>query len=311
MYDSSTAPAQLEVTMENAISLPLSSSEFLPAICGPASLPLIEDDELVAMLEGAAESELDGLVQTLIEKGGLTCQLSCLSAFRGNQPRHRAYARDIAAEIQKFGANTLASQIFRSGRGVTYGEIVGDVASKLGLGRGKNVLANEAAIVEKLMGDMWRQLTPAQRADLLREFKVRDYSAIPKSVVPVALIEATRASGFAAYKMSVIIANAAAHVILGHGLSFVTNAAITKSLSVALGPPGWCFAALIAAQGIASEAYRVTVPCVLQVSMIRLASLEREKIRRRQKTKWILKVATIASLILLTLIALVWLIASR
>lgn len=61
------------------------------------------------------------------------------------------------------------------------------------------------------------------------------------------LLEALKLSGFAAYKASVIVANAGAHALLGHGLSFAANAALTKGLAVVLGPVGWRLASFLAA----------------------------------------------------------------
>jgi uncharacterized protein YaaW (UPF0174 family) len=286
--------------------LPVDASDFYPAICGPASLPLIEEDEMISLLEKAAESELDGLVTCLIKKGGVTCQLKRLNTFRDNHPHHRVYARDIAAEIQKYGANTLAS-VFRSGRGVPYDEIVRDVASKLGLRSHGPIEDVEASIQAKLLQNLWKDLTPNQRQALLEEFDVRDLALITKAALPAVLIEATRLSGFGAYKMSVILANAAAHALLGHGLTFAANATLTKGLSILIGPVGWGIAGLLAAQSIGSEAYRVTIPCVLQISMIRRAIRERERRTDEPKAPKIGPyIVAVGIMLLLVLSLLVW-----
>lgn len=92
-----------------------------------------------------------------------------------------------------------------------------------------------------------------------------------RPAIPAALITAVHVSGFAAYQFSVIVANAVAHALLGHGLSFAANAALTKGVSIFAGPPGWCLVAFLTAQSVASEAYRVTIPAVVQVAMIRSA----------------------------------------
>lgn len=293
--------------MNNAALLPMSSSQFLPKICPPACLPLIEDDNLVVLLEGAAESELDGLVETLVKKGGLTCQLQGLETFKENYPNHRLYARDIAAEIQKFGANTIATQLFRSGKGVKYEEIVRDVASKLRLPTLGCTQDIELAIQKILLDRFWHDLKPEQRRALLDEFEIRDYSGVAKAAVPVALIETVKLSGFAAYKMSVIIANASAHALLGHGLAFVANAALTKGLAVLTGPVGWSIAGLLTAHSIAGEAYRVTIPCVLQLSMIRQAVAERERmIERRRRTRSVVISGVMIFLLVLVAIFALW-----
>jgi uncharacterized protein YaaW (UPF0174 family) len=272
-------------------------------------LPLIEDDPLVALLQEAAESELDGLVKTLVQKGGWTCKLKELKAYQDYNPHHRAYARDIAAEIQLYGANSIAS-LFRSGRGVTYEEIVRDVASHLKLSPEGRVEDVEDAIQRKVLETIWKEATPEQRRAFLEELTVGDVSlkATSSATMPSILMEATHLSGFAAYKLSVIVANAAAKAVLGHGLSFVANATLTKSLSVLIGPLGWSIAAGWAAHCIAGEAYRVTVPCVLQVTMIRRAIIERERLARKRVKRRIRKltlcvVAPLLILLILSLLA--------
>ena len=285
--------------MPHTLLPPHNAVEFLPVVCPPASLPLVEDDELVALLERAAESELDGLVRVLTKKGGLTCQLSGLQTFQENFPRHRLYARDVAAEIQKYGANTLATQIFRAGKGVAYEEIVRDVASKLGLPNGGKVPIIEASIRNLFLKESWRSMNRKERQAFLEELQVRDLTLVANTALPAAALEAVKVSGFGAYKLTVIVANAMARTVLGHGLSFLTNAALTKSLSVLAGPVGWSFAGLLAAHSISGEAYRVTVPCVIQISMIRAAVSERESIKKR---RWALRVIAIMALLSLAIL---------
>jgi uncharacterized protein YaaW (UPF0174 family) len=250
--------------------LALAPEQFIPAVGRAAELPLIAEDELVSLLRQAAESELDGLVACLVERGGITCQLKRLPAYKSNHPHHRLYVDDIAAELQKFGANTLASR-FRTGRGVLYEEIVRDVAKRLGVLREGNTAEVEKRILQKLAEKYWEGATPEQRTALLRQVGVRDLTLVARPALPAAVITAIHLSGFAAYQLTVIIANAVAHVLLGHGLSLVVNAGLTKGVSVFAGPPGWCLVGFLTAQSIASEAYRVTIPAVVQVAMIRSA----------------------------------------
>jgi uncharacterized protein YaaW (UPF0174 family) len=138
---------------------------------------------------------------------------------------------------------------------------------------------------------IWKEATPEQRRAFLDELTVGDVSlkATSSATMPSILLETTHLSGFAAYKLSVIVANAAAKAVLGHGLSFVANATLTKGLSVLIGPVGWSIAAGWTAHCIAGEAYRVTVPCVLQVTMIRRAIIERERLARKRVKRRIRK----------------------
>jgi uncharacterized protein YaaW (UPF0174 family) len=272
--------------------LALAPEQFMPAVGHASELPLIAEDELVALLQQAAESELDGLVACLVERGAITCQLKRLSTYKSNHPHHRVYVNDIAAELQKFGANTLAST-FRSGKGVLYEEIVRDVAKRLGVQREGSAAEMEKRILQKLAEKYWEDATPEQRAALLKQVGVRDLTIVARPALPAAVISAIHLSGFAAYQLTVIVANAVAHALLGHGLSLAVNAGLTKGVSVFVGPPGWCLVGFLTAQSIASEAYRVTIPAVVQVAMIRSAieaRRERESDRSEKRfhmdVKW-------------------------
>lgn len=48
--------------------------------------------------------------------------LSCRDNYKRFYPAHRNYWREIAAEIQTFGASSIAS-VFRGGKGVLYREV--------------------------------------------------------------------------------------------------------------------------------------------------------------------------------------------
>lgn len=288
--------------LKNAIRLlPIGNSEFPGFQASANALPLIEDDELVNLLEGASVSELGGLVEILAKKGGWTNQLERQPSYKKYFPNHRSYTRDIAAEIQKFGANTITTHFFRQGKGVRYAEIVNDVAKKLGVPPVGSTAATERRIQEKLLDLMWRDMTVGQRQQLLLEFDVTDKSLAIKSVAPAALIKAATVSGFGVYKMAVIIANAIARPLLGHGLPLAANAALTKGLSIFLGPVGWTIAGGLAIQAIGSEAYRVTVPCVLQVAVIRQASELRTQQKSKNPAPWI-PITIVIALIFLALV---------
>jgi uncharacterized protein YaaW (UPF0174 family) len=73
---------------------------------------------------------------------------------------------------------------------------------------------------------------------------------------------------------------------VGHGLSFAVNAGLTKGVSIFAGPPGWCLVAFLTAHSVASEAYRVTIPAVIQVALIRSAiEARREQQADRMRRK--------------------------
>ncbi|NMU82567.1 hypothetical protein HKB16_06685, partial [Vibrio parahaemolyticus] len=74
---------------------------------------------------------------------------------------------------------------------------------------------------------------------------------------------------FYSYQLTLIIANQIAKAILGRGLMLATNAGLVRVASVLAGPVGWAISGIWAAIDIAGPAYKVTIPCVIHVAMLR------------------------------------------
>jgi len=60
-----------------------------------------------------------------------------------------------------------------------------------------------------------------------------------------------------------------ARQVVGKGLTLVANRTLTRAISVVAGPIGWAVSAIWTAFDLASPAYRVTVPCVIQIAYMR------------------------------------------
>ncbi len=76
-------------------------------------------------------------------------------------------------------------------------------------------------------------------------------------------------SGFTPYKTAVIVANAISKELIGEGLSFAANQALTKTIKIFSGPVVWAIIASIDLINITGSAYRVTVPAVIHVAYMR------------------------------------------
>ncbi|ABZ00688.1 hypothetical protein HMH05_27100 [Pseudomonas sp. SbB1] len=173
----------------------------------------------------------------------------------------------IAKEIRLFGGNSILN-LFRKD-GVPYQEIVEDVAKHLKVNFGKdpiNVIEQE--ILGKILSRAFDQMSEEERQVILEELGVASYSTAGPAAA-IAAICAAKAGGFATYKLAAIVANAIAKAILGKGLTFAASGQMMRTISVAIGPIGWAITALWTAADLASPAYRVTVPCVVQLAYMR------------------------------------------
>lgn len=256
-------------------------------------LLLIKDDhDLVPLLRSTSNDLLDPLVGYLTAdgEGRISSELDLTDAYKTYYPDHLKYVDEISAELQLFGGNTIANKIRGAGvyasvltpvpvlkipgYGVRYAEICRDVA------KGLKVNFNEAASVEnienqilmKVLEDAWDKMSAEEKREFLEELGINN-KILPTALPLLAVQAAMRASGFLAYRIAVIVANAVAKIILGRGLTFATNRALTKGLSVLAGPIGLAIAALWTAYDLAGPAYRVTIPSVIQVALIRRDSM--------------------------------------
>lgn len=231
-------------------------------------------DRDLSFLREASNEDLEPLVGYIL-KAELSETLSINDHYKRYQPDHRKYVDLIDSEIRDFGGNTFANafrSLFDMGH-ISYEEVVRDVADKLDVKyeKSNSVSTIEDAILLSVMVKAWPKMSEQERQELfsLANLKVDVPGHIPGSIPFIALQAAIRMGGFASYQLAVIVANAIAKFILGRGLSFGASAALTRSIAVFAGPIGWAITGLWTAIDLAGPAYRVTIPCVLQIAMLR------------------------------------------
>jgi len=111
---------------------------------------------------------------------------------------------------------------------------------------------------------------------IVSEFKLSaDISNKQEAIVAIKI--AILEGGFKTYQMALIIADAISKEILGEGLATTTRMAILGSVGIFLGPIGWIATGVWATLNIASPAYRVTIPSVMQVIYLRQSNLNKNK----------------------------------
>ena len=248
----------------------------LPETIPETELPLIKDDyALVPLLRSTSNELLDPLVGYLTAdgEGRFSSELDLTNAYKTYYPDHLKYVDEISAELQLFGGNTIANKILR-GYGVRYEEICRDVAKRLKVNFNESASVEniESQILMKVLEDAWDKMNDEEKRAFLKELGINN-KILPTALPLLAVQAAMRASGFLAYRIAVIVANAVAQIVLGRGLSFATNRALTKGLGVLAGPIGWAITALWTTIDLASPAYRVTIPSVIQVALIRQDSM--------------------------------------
>lgn len=232
-------------------------------------------DEDLEFLGKIRSEDLDDLVYCLMHnKDGsvrLTEELTQHKLYKKHYPNHAKYWRIIAAEIQCFGANTFAT-ILRGGWGVKYKEILTDICDKLNVSYDNKLSTEniETNLLMKILTDTFEQMKLTELQDLAKLTGLKNISSIKSEIMAGAFQAIFRAGGFKSYQTTVIIVNATLKALTGRGLSFATNATLTRAMAILTGPIGWTITSLWAAADIAAgPAYRVTIPAVIQVAALR------------------------------------------
>ena len=224
---------------------------------------------------GKVKSEdLNDLVNLLrYDKDGnprFTEELSIRESYKKYYPDHHKYWQEIAGELQCYGSNTLAT-LFRGGKGVLYREILCDVCDgmKVEYEKGARVEKIEDSMLMEIIRRSFDKMSPDDMKDLAKTLGLKDWSSVTPQVLTGAIQAMISAGGFASYQIAVIVANAVWKALFGAGLSFATNATITRALSVFAGPIGWIITGLWTLVDIAGPATRVTIPAAFLIALLR------------------------------------------
>lgn len=231
-------------------------------------------DSDLEFLKQVSSADMDGLVSTLThDKDGnprWTEELTAKDEYRAHHPNHQKYWDLVAAELQSFGANTFATLI-RGGKGVPYKEVLCDVCDKLKVNYNKSSSCEliERNMLMKIVEDAVQKMSAEEVREMAEEAGVPNYASLSKDAALAAFIAIFRAGGFKSYQILVIVVNATLKALIGRGLSFAATGTLTRTASVLAGPIGWVITGLWTAFDIASPAYRVTIPAVIQVAALR------------------------------------------
>jgi len=231
------------------------------------------DPDLDPLLRSAENEDLHVLIDHITDKGDGRISLSsdsCAQLIRA-KTSNQISSEDLAlisTELRSFGGNSLFN-LFRGGNGVPYKELLCDVADHLDVNYNKKIDCQqiELAVLMKILEQSIEKMSEQERKELFEDLGGKFTGRGP--LMMASIQAAISASGFAAYKLAAIVAQSTAKAILGRGLAVSTTAPLMKGISAFAGPIGWAITGIWTAFDLASPAYRVTVPCVVQIAYMR------------------------------------------
>ena len=234
----------------------------------------IKDPDLMQVLKSGDKDDLDIIIDIITSNGEGRLSLDdtvkdSLVAARDSKAVSNPIMLKIGAEIQKYGGNSVIN-LFRGGKGVPYREIATDVAKHLraNFKADHDIAEIESAILLKVVEKSLEKMSEKEKKEFFDEFGVH-YRGAAGPAAMLALQTAILAGGFASYQLALVAANGVARAIVGRGLALGANAGLTRGIGIFAGPIGWAITAVWTAFDLASPAYRITVPCVIQIAYMR------------------------------------------
>lgn len=209
---------------------------------------IYEDRDLYDVMANSTYEELNWMAELMCTK--MTCSL---------EPK----CRDVAAivnEFQRFGGNTIAN--IKRGHGVSYREIVQDVANKIGVAVEKmeRIEQMEWRIFDHLIDRVVEKMDEKTKQEFREELRnqagrqtIEDIKTLMKN--PAVSV--------------VIIGIIVRQLLLKLGIQSAAKLATGRLVAILAGPIGLVIAGIWTIIDIAGPAYTVTVPGVLLVSLIR------------------------------------------
>jgi len=245
-------------------------------------------DKHLDFLSKVDNKSLDVLVAIITEDkdGNLrdSEDLTLQDRYKQYSPDHTKYWDLIAADYQYFGGNTLVNKA--RGEGVLYEEILTDTCKdmKVDFTKDASVETKEKELLSKVLANALDKMSDSEKKEFLDSvnYKSTDFS---KQAILGAIQGAMGAGGFASYQLAVVVANAIAKQLVGHGLSLATNAGLVKAIGIVSGPIGWVLTATWTAVDLAGPAKRVTIPATIYIAALRQAELNRQAYEKKRKAE--------------------------
>lgn len=143
------------------------------------------DETLVALLLNADKNDIDLLIDYITPDGKFNFSQSdrvkkALRDGKNSEAIDEETLRLLIRELQHFGGNTVIN-LFR-GNGVSYSEIVDDVASHLKIKVAKNapVKEKESLIIDAVFASSWNKMSDDDRRQLLRDMGINTSISLDK-----------------------------------------------------------------------------------------------------------------------------------
>lgn len=234
------------------------------------------DAELDSVLQAASNEDLDPLVE-FIQQAHVSENLTSSAEFKRFYPDHKRYVHIISHDLRAFGGHALAN-LLRHGRGPDYRTVVCDVAKrfKIQFDEDAPLPQIEQKILAHVMKELYGKMSEEQKQLFVQELE--QYQGDDHGGAMV--VQAVEKEDFGALSPKVVtllsaVVNQAISSIMGANalitrVSDSLSSSFNRLQSIMSMPLTWLANMFYAIYDFGGPAYRVTVPCVLHIAMLRI-----------------------------------------
>ena len=233
-------------------------------------------DKDLCFLVHCENSELRKLCDILThDKDGhvrLSESLTATDVYLENYPeRMQALAPSVADELLRFGSNSI-STIIRHNTPDSYEAIVRRVCRqmKVKVGKYDTTTTMEHALLESLCEASIKSMAIDELRSLAEEAGIPS-KGLMKKALAAAILVSMRINPVIFRRVAISVAYEFLSFVIGRGVALVGGRIVQRSVGVLLGPVGWIILTAWTAWDIASPAYRVCIPAIIQVALMRLS----------------------------------------
>lgn len=236
-----------------------------------SEIDIAGDEPLLALLLAAEPDDVCLLVDYVTDAGKGRISLAntvneFLHAAREDKTFDKELLTLLVHELRMFGGNSIAN-LFRRG-GVAYREVVTDVLSHIGgkASESDDPAAIELKVLQRLLGKAWDKMSEEEREQFAEKFSESD------AATPFSFTQFLNHMGFgrtSTLNVTALVSTSLGANLLGAGAALGAEMVMGRLAGLALGPIGIALGAALAGYSLASPAYRITLPCVVQIAYIR------------------------------------------
>lgn len=232
------------------------------------------DADLDTVIQAASNEDL-GVLVAFFKQADEYDRISESEEFLRFYPDHKRYGHVISKEIRTCGGHSIAN-FFRGGKGPDYHTVVCDVAKHMDVAFDEedSVVVIERKILAHVLKDMYGNFSEEQKQLFVNEIKQHQPNMDSKSLV--AAVEQGELKDFNNKAMilissvlSLAIAKLMGITTLASNLSDSLSTSVTKIVTMLNGPISYLGNILNAIVDLGGPTYRLTVPCVIHIAMLR------------------------------------------